>query len=689
MTVLYPEAQARTNPPFMHWQAHPEAARYEIRLSGPEAMQFDWESRINFYTPETALPQGDYRIEVIAFDASDSILDVTGSGSFTIALPPASSIPSMNRFPALVHSPFYPTDSMLDAIREATGERGALRDRLLEAAKEPLPAVLESMEDLPFYKNGVWNRDQWTVKNDKGFAIREYPMIQAMAWRLTGERKHLDNARGILLQAAKWDANGGLSVWESDHAAQAILHSMAVCYNLLHDDLSAEERAILTKAIRARAADMYDFQNPFVLKELSGGLMNNPDNNHAWFCTSGLGIAGLSLLAEAPEAEAWLALAAQLYYGVYLPRGGKDGSWHEGIDYWSYTLYFVLQFMDALKTGAGVDLYRDPWLQSTAIFKIYTHPPEGGYVPFGNSKNRPPNSFVKLIAMCFASEYSDPVAWAYVDAIFEPIGRGFLYDALLWSDRGGVKASRDMNVPFAVNFKDTGWVVSNNNVFDATHRMLFAFRCGPVIGNGAHTHADQNSFIVDAGGDSLLCDSGYYDWYGSPHHLGYTVTTQAHNTILIDATGQRQPSAETSARLTEFSLNGTTLRVRGDASNPAIYGGKAERFVRTIDYRNEKDFTVSDEIRLTAPARATWQLHSAFPIQFDEEDNRLVIQGKRYRLEGRFESLEPFQATVHKGFPIPPSGDRPDQYRLELATKAKIKAWNPKLAFSVQPMRTE
>ncbi len=370
MTVLYPEAQARTNPPFMHWQAHPEAARYEIRLSGPEAMQFDWESRFNFYTPETALPQGDYRIEVIAFDASGAVLDVTGAGVFTVALPPASYIPPMNRFPALVHSPFYPAEAILDAIREATGEQGALRDRLLEAAQEPLPAVLESMEDLPFYKNGVWNRDQWTAKNDKGFAIREYPMMQAMAWRLTGKRKHLDNARKILLQAAKWDANGGLSVWESDHAAPAILHSMAVCYNLLHDDLSSEEKAILTKAIRARAADMYDFQNPFVLKELSGGLMNNPDNNHAWFCTSGLGIAGLSLLGEVPEAEAWLALAAQLYYGVYLPRGGKDGSWHEGIDYWSYTLYFVLQFMDAIKTGAGVDLYQDPWLRSTAIFKI-------------------------------------------------------------------------------------------------------------------------------------------------------------------------------------------------------------------------------------------------------------------------------------------------------------------------------
>jgi hypothetical protein len=403
MTVLYPEAEARTNPPFMHWQAHPEAARYEIHLSGPEVFRLDWESRFNFYTPEIALPQGDYRIEIIALDAAGVVLNVTGSGSFTVTLPPASSIPSMNRFPALVHSPFYPADAMLDTIRAATGERGALRDRLLKAAEEPLPTVLDSIEDQPIYKKGIWNRYQWTQKNNQGFAIRDYPMIQSMAWRLTGDRKHLENARGILLQAAKWDANGGLSVWESDHAAQAILHSMSVCYNLLHDDLSSEERAALSQAIRARAADMYDFQHPFVLKELSGGLMHNPDNNHAWFCTSGLGIAGLSLLGEAPEAEAWLALAAQLYYGVYLPRGGKDGSWHEGIDYWSYTLYFVLQFVDALKTGAGVDLYQDPWLQSTAIFKIYTHPPEGGYVPFGNSKNRPPNSFDKLIEIGRAS----------------------------------------------------------------------------------------------------------------------------------------------------------------------------------------------------------------------------------------------------------------------------------------------
>ena len=52
------------------------------------------------------------------------------------------------------------------------------------------------------------------------------------------------------------------------------------------------------------------------------------------------------------------------------------------------------------------------------------------------------------------------------------------------------------------------------------------------FGSFNHSHADQNSFILSAFGRPLLIDSGYYPWYGSPHDVGWTRQTIAHNALL-------------------------------------------------------------------------------------------------------------------------------------------------------------
>ena len=59
----------------------------------------------------------------------------------------------------------------------------------------------------------------------------------------------------------------------------------------------------------------------------------------------------------------WWRYGSRLYFTEYLPLGGRDGDWHEGTHYVSYTLIFVYQWADALRSATGINAYEVPWLK--------------------------------------------------------------------------------------------------------------------------------------------------------------------------------------------------------------------------------------------------------------------------------------------------------------------------------------
>jgi len=693
LEIIYPEQEALSNPPFLHWQPVGDAVQYKVRLRGQEAV-WEWTNSYNFYTPEEPLAPGFYTLELAAFDSDDKQLELGTNKSFQITKPGSSYHPALNEIRFEKGRSILFPDSILQELRKASGERAEYRERLLSHASGPLPELLKDIKEPEPYENGVWNFPAWKKNNALCFVVEEYLLHQTLAYTLSGEKKYLDNARAVISKVVEWDPAGSTGVWENDHSAQALLHSLSIAYNRLGDKLPVEEKEKLARAIEGRSKDMYAFLNPFIVKNTSAGPMNDPDNNHPWFCTSALGYGALALMGEAPEAEAWLAFCAQMFNGCYLPRGGRSGGWHEGIEYWSYNLFFVFQFCDALKEAAGIDLYQHPWLKHTALFKIYVQPPQGGYVPFGDCKHHSPNEFDKVVMMRLASVYEDPLAWRYISAIPEEIPNSRLFYALLWGDRKGSQRGKLPEIPFAQHFEDIGWVVSNNNLFEPDEQILFAFHSGKFFGRRFnHSHADQNHFIITAGGDKLIWDAGYYDSYLSDHHRNYSRLSLAHNTLLVDGIGQVPHQAGTDGKITRFELDGRTLRVEGDASEPLIYGGRLERFVRTIEYRDEREFIIRDDIFSSELSRISWLLHSAFPIVYDPGEQSFVITGERYRAKGKFETSEPLEVTLKTHFPVPP--DRPatqifdvasvypEQYHLELKTKEKIETWQPTLTLTL------
>lgn len=93
------------------------------------------------------------------------------------------------------------------------------------------------------------------------------------------------------------------------------------------------------------------------------------------------------------------------------------------------------------------------------------------------------------------------------------------------------------DLPQSLHQRDISWVALHSDLAEGKNNVMVQFKSSS-FGSFSHSHADQNSFVLEAFGRPLLIDSGYYPWYGSPHDMSWTRQTRAHNALLVNYKGQ-------------------------------------------------------------------------------------------------------------------------------------------------------
>lgn len=696
--LLLPVEEAPANPPFINWYRSESADRYRVTVRGADVVHTA-ETPWNFYTPPIHLAPGVFTVSVESLDASGLVMEID-SRETRLGEPLPDAALNLNALQKRPGTRLFLSDADVKQLRSAESERKEWRDRLLAQAADVEPELLVDLKEPEAYPKGIWNFDTWKANNTVCIAVEDALFAATTAWRMTEDTRYLEPAVLLISRTVDWDPHGSTGVWENDHSTQAFLHAYSVAYDTFGVALPSELRASLRENIAARCQDIYEFLNPFHKKQLSCGWMGDPANNHAWFVAEAMGLGGLALWDEHPDARKWVALAAQLHTGAFFPYGDSEGGWHEGIDYWSYSFLFTFEFLDALLDTTGIDLYQHPWLRKTTSFKMMAHPPAGGYVPFGDVKHHSPLAVDRLIAMRLASRHADPLEWRYVDSIQDKtIDRTrYLPHALAWSDRGGItpEAAALAEPPVSAFYRDMGWIVLNSDHFRADEQVLFAFRSGGKHPDAvSHNHADINSFILCVSGERLLWDAGYYDSYGSPHHNGYSRQSKAHNTLLVNGQGQVMKYRGAFGSITRFTVEGMDVEIESDASHPLVYAGAVDTWIRRARLRDLANLSIEDEIITSEPSALSLLLHSVYPIVWHPGDSSVTIRGNRVELTGRIETSEPVDVTISTHFSEPcnvrsalldTADEYPDQYHLEIKTARPVSSWSPRMVFSWTPI---
>ncbi|MDP1679983.1 MAG: heparinase II/III family protein, partial [Candidatus Nitrotoga sp.] len=161
--------------------------------------------------------------------------------------------------------------------------------------------------------------------------------------------------------------------------------------------------------------------------------------------------------------------------------------------------------------------------------------------------------------------------------------------------------------PHGILIPSIGWTAMHSDLGKLSRTSVY-FKSSPY-GSYSHSHADQNSFVINSGGQRLAIDSGYYDSWTSPHRNGWYTNTKAHNAITYDGgVGQTISSLDSEGKITQFEHTPGYDLVTGDAS--LAYGGGLTKAVRSMVYLRPNTLVIFDSLESKTPRTWEWNIHA-------------------------------------------------------------------------------
>jgi len=536
------------------------------------------------------------------------------------------------------------SDSLAEfrALAQTSGK--SVFDATLASVQTNLNRPLPEDPDFPF-PDGY---DIWAPEYVEAlFALRTISdqatkdlMDSAFIYLITGSAEIGAVAKSRLLNLSTWDPYGGTKYEINDQVDRAIAYRSAIAYDWLFDLLSDSEKQQVQGMIKIRTERMVDF----LLSTQK--IQQYPYNSHGWTNFGLIGIIATSLMHDIPEAAEWYREVVPSYINILPPWGGEDGSWSQGTGYWQWSSEFNKEFMDVLLSSSGFNLYDKAFSRNEGMYPLYMFPHGSPKGVFGDDNHYAPGAFSVSMLNRIAQMTSDPRMKWEAEAIGANPGVGlsdyFYGDANL--------ASRPpVELPKARWFEDTGVVAMHSELYDRD-RVSFYFRSSPY-GTYNHAHADNNSFIINAFGESLAPKSGFYDYYNSTHHKNYTKQTLSANAITFDGKqGQLFDNIDADGQILGFVTHPDFDATGGDAT--AAYGGALDKAVRYVLYLRPDTFVLIDDLATSkvGGSEFEWRLHAEDYLDLDSDGAGATIVKGQAALKVRLYSPDQLRSTVETEF---------------------------------------
>lgn len=498
-------------------------------------------------------------------------------------------------------------------------------------------------------KSAAWVK-HWSEMRNQATAAGHRAWMLGLAYLGTGEDKYAQAGKRWLLHVCSWDPAGTTSLKYNDEAGMPLVYSIPRAYDWLYPALTEEERQRVCEAYAVRGAEAFR-----VLRNMP--FHSNPYSSHPGRWINFLGEGATCFHGEIPEAAEWLSYILQCYRAVYPAWGRDDGGWAEGPNYWKWYILYSFTWMDVARRALGFHVERRPFFRNTGYFKLYSNPPGSGMSPFGDSASESrPDSIDKTIMWHFGELFGEPAFKWFAQQIKG--GLSYPLHDLFWSTNK-VAAAPPVNLPDARLFPAIGLAAMHSALEDPASDVMVLLKSSPY-GSISHSHADQNAFYLQAGGEPLFIDSGWYPWYSSPHHDQWTRETKAHNCVTYDG-GQSQAKRLRSAngRITDFATTPAFHYAVGDAT-PA-YQGAVKHFVRRVLFARPDIVFVFDDLTSEKPRRWEWWLHALQPMTVEEAAQAVSAASGTARARCSLVWPQGLSFKQTTGFEPPPENDKADQ----------------------------
>ena len=438
----------------------------------------------------------------------------------------------------------------------------------------------------------------------------------AMLYSLTGDELYAERAIDWMMAAVRYSSHGKDRY--NDLMSSSIMFGLAMAYDCLYDLMTTSERARVEARLLFLAESMY--------QSAQGGYYwcHKYWYNHFQHQIAAMGIAGLALLGQCPEANPIVVYAAE-QLRLSLELLPADGSPQEGIGYFTSGMLPVVEFATALRNVTGANLLKcSEGLRAYPRFLLHcTSPGLRSGFNFGDIGWRIPVGLMRVLA----SEYRDSLAqWLGTHGYTRE------HDLLLPIDESVVPRPPADAAHFA-HFRDldivtfrTGWSPDDIALylkcgsFGGRTLARYAPYASHIANQCGHGHCDQTSVTLHAFGERLVTDIGYS-----------AIMSAEHSVIVVDGQGQLHlprpnfdKTFEHAGRIEHAFLVPGLGFVQADATK--CYPDKLAmtEVTRRVAFMADRYFIVDDVVSSTEPHEYRWLLHSNATVETSDSGARLV-----------------------------------------------------------------
>ncbi|MBX3460027.1 MAG: heparinase II/III family protein [Planctomycetes bacterium] len=304
------------------------------------------------------------------------------------------------------------------------------------------------------------------------------------------------------------------------------LEGFATCYDWAYNVITPAARANMERILRRHATINYQ---GFVQKK--SWEATTEANNHSMAAMGAVGLAGLALWHEEPEARKWAELADRKCTAYFEGAFDKDGAAIEGSMYGPFGLSRILPFQAAIVKLGVADIFAKGRLAGICEQLIAEVVPGGSMaVPMndsdGNYRGWPGVHFL----YCATTYAHAPSRWAWEELVQRRAGNAghAAPYAVLWE---GADTKAERPGPGARFCAETGRLTVRSG-WEAGD-FFFYTEAGKRLG-GLHCQGDHGAFLVWSHGGWLACDTGY----SNVAKEGTANQTCGHNGVLVGGKGQ-------------------------------------------------------------------------------------------------------------------------------------------------------
>ncbi len=449
----------------------------------------------------------------------------------------------------------------------------------------------------------------------------------AFAYLLSGDESVGRFGVKAALALSSWDCKEGSVTAKDDQINREITYKTAMAYDWLYNLMTESERKTVKEMVIGR---LKREMVPIIY-----GLPIRPFDSHRWTIIAYIGIVSYVFArdTDVPEAAKWFKDSVSFYATMMPPWSYQDGGWSQGSYYWGIsTIESTKEISDVLLLGGVIDLYKKAVAQNEKLWTMYTYP-KGSRGSFGDGSGSILAEnliYIKDSMYELAHFNKDGLALWSAQDIGETRGTS------IWDYYTGnvsdIEVCQPDQMPLGHCFQDVGWVAMTDSLQNPD-RIHMTFKSSPY-GSYNHSHADQNSFVIQAFGENLASKSGYYDSYNTSHDKNFTRQSFAHNTITLDGgSGQTIHNINAKGSISEYVNHIDFDSVTGKAEE--AYMGLLDKFDRTVLYLRPNVYIVIDDLKSAGSNQTQfeWNLNSEQNIEIPNgESNKALVSGKKSHL---------------------------------------------------------